>query len=91
MLDRKFDVIFQEENSSFEALFCEIEPFEVIMDTSGTIIVPTYTGSYEVTPLPFTETILETQGFLLEDNVVVLEIPYYETANESGGNTVIIG
>lgn len=53
--------------------------------------IPIYDGGYEVTPLPFTETILETARKQMTSDVTVLEIPYYETSNESGGYTVIIG
>lgn len=51
----------------------------------------TYHGDYYVTPKTDTETILETAGFLLEDNVVVSKIPYYETSNPKDGYTVYIG
>lgn len=53
--------------------------------------IPIFDGSYDVTPLPFTETILETARKQMRENVTVQEIPYYETSNESGGYTVIIG
>lgn len=68
------------------------------MDTvSGGITVggrgdyPEYDGAYEITPLPGTDQILATAGRVLTENVNVLEIPYYETTNESGGYTVSIG
>ena len=53
--------------------------------------IPVYDGSYDVTPLPGAEVVLETVGMRMEDDVTVREIPYYETTNESGGYTVIIG
>lgn len=49
-----------------------------------------YAGDYVVTPAPFLEQTLFTNNKLMEDNVVVLEIPYYEVSNISG-KTVIIG
>ena len=50
----------------------------------------TYEGDYEVTPrLHITQT-LDTDGKYMEDDVIVLEVPYYETSNESGGTTVYI-
>lgn len=52
--------------------------------------VPIYDGNYEVTPLAFERTILNTKDKKMENNVVVKEIPYYETSNPSGGNTVYI-
>lgn len=85
------------------AISCSISGTESITATvSGTesieaeITVPTfleadyYRGSYEVTPLVDEETVLETRGLTLTSDVTVLEIPYYETSNESG-YTVYIG
>lgn len=51
----------------------------------------TYHGQYEVTPLPLVEQILQTRNKIVTDNIVVAPIPYYETSNEAGGYTVIIG
>jgi len=62
---------------------------ELTIPISG--IYPVYDGGYEVTPLAGTEQILATHGKRMEDDVVVLAIPYYETTNESGGYTAIIG
>lgn len=53
--------------------------------------IPSYDGSYDVTPLPFTEILLETASKRMERDVTVREIPYYETTNDSGGYTVNIG
>ena len=50
-----------------------------------------YDGEYEVAPRPFEQVILETEGKRMTDNVKVLEIPYSEVDNESGGHTVTIG
>ena len=50
-----------------------------------------YTGQYEVTPLPNVEQILRTHNKILKHDVVVQPIPYYETTNDAGGYTVIIG
>lgn len=52
--------------------------------------VPTYEGEYNVTPLAFQETTLKTKDKKLNQNIVVKEIPYYETTNQGGGNTVYI-
>lgn len=51
---------------------------------------PIYNGEYNVTPLAFEETVLLTKDTKLIENIVVKEIPYYETSNPSGGNTVYI-
>ena len=50
-----------------------------------------YDGEYIVTPLPWDQTILETAGKLMADDVTVLEIPYYRTSNLQGGDTIYIG
>ena len=50
-----------------------------------------YDGDYDVVPLAFQETILSTRNKKLIDDILVQEIPYYETSNLSGGNTVFIG
>lgn len=49
-----------------------------------------YNGEYTVTPR-VTSITLETREKAMRDNVVVLEIPYREASNPSGGNTVTIG
>lgn len=53
--------------------------------------LPSYDGSYEVTPLPLVETVMNTSGRYLDRNVVVKEIPYQEASNEKGGLTATIG
>lgn len=52
--------------------------------------LPTYHGPYEVTPSQSTQTLATAQRAMTSD-VTVMEIPYYETTNEAGGYTVIIG
>lgn len=49
-----------------------------------------YDGEYEVVP-DITEQSLQTSQKFMEDNVTIKEIPYSETSNTSGGNTVYIG
>lgn len=50
-----------------------------------------YEGAYQVTPMANVEQILRTAKTILEENIVVEKIPYYETSNLAGGYTVIIG
>lgn len=57
--------------------------------TYTTIDGDRYEGPYIVTPMTQDQT-LETRDKLMAENVLVLEIPYYETTNEQGGYTVII-
>ena len=49
-----------------------------------------YTGTYEVTPLPYAKQELRTENRVLAKNVIINEIPYYETSNPYG-KTIIIG
>lgn len=51
---------------------------------------PIYEGTYDVIPLAFQETTLETKNKKLIDDISIQEIPYYETSNLSGGSTVYI-
>ena len=43
-----------------------------------------YTGEYTVTPKAHDQTVLPTKRKQMLDDVTVLEVPYYETSNESG-------
>lgn len=53
--------------------------------------LPKYNGAYEVTPLANEETVLNTAQTFMSGDVTVRQIPYYETSNETGGDTVYIG
>lgn len=48
-----------------------------------------YEGDYIVTPSAHNDIILETADKVMEDNVTVLEIPYYETSNITGTTVYI--
>lgn len=48
-----------------------------------------YQGSYVVTPKANSQTVLETKGKTMSDDVTVVEIPYYETSNISGSTVYI--
>lgn len=50
---------------------------------------PFYRGEYNVTPKAHTEQTLETRNTILRNNVVVSQVPYYETSN-TDGTTVYI-
>lgn len=50
-----------------------------------------YMGEYEVMPSPTSQQTLKTAQKLMSNDVIVHKIPYYETSNNSGGNTVYIG
>ena len=44
----------------------------------------TYMGDLTVTPKAYLEQVLETAYKMMPGNVTVLEVPYFETHNESG-------
>lgn len=50
-----------------------------------------YQGEYFIIPLAEQQTILQTEGKRLYNNVTIDKIPYYQTTNLSGGYTVYIG
>lgn len=50
-----------------------------------------YTGDCTVVPCADKEVILHTTGKLLDDDVTVKKIPFYETSNTQGGKTAYIG
>lgn len=52
--------------------------------------IPEYEDSYTITPQAFQDIVLPTKNKQLKDNIIIKEIPYYETSNTSGGNTVYI-
>lgn len=51
---------------------------------------PIYDGDYVVIPKAEELQELDTQGTVLQDNVVVEKIPYAKVSNYAGGNTVVI-
>lgn len=53
------------------------------------VIPDTYYGSYEVIPTT-DEQVLHTKSKYMEDDVTVRAIPYFETSNQTGGDTVYI-
>jgi hypothetical protein len=59
----------------------------IIVDNSGGAV---YEGEYTITPETSAQT-LPTAHKRMQDDLTVLAIPYYETTNETGGNTVYIG
>ena len=50
-----------------------------------------YDGDYTVTPLASCAQVLLTKDKVLTKDVVIEEIPFWETSNESDGKTVYIG
>lgn len=60
-------------------------------DGVGWSDLPVFDGTYEVTPRAFASVTLRTQQKYLDRDVVIQEIPVYETSNQSGGYTANIG
>ena len=58
------------------------------VQVSGNLSI--YNGDYTVTPSVEEQTLKTANKKMLED-VTVKKIPFYETSNLSGGNTVYIG
>ena len=80
--------------SSIETLKGELsKPIEITSSISPIISqrIETYNGEYNITPLAFEDIILNTKDKKLTDNIIVKEIPYYQTSNKENGYTVIIG
>lgn len=50
----------------------------------------TYQGPYNVIPKAFEQQTLKTANRLMTENVVVLEVPYFEVGNDENGTTVYI-
>ena len=68
------------------------EEIEVEQDgiTINVYDVPFYEGEYKVTPKT-TEQMLSTAHRILQEDVHINKIPYFEVSNNSGGDTVYIG
>ena len=57
---------------------------------AGWQALPTYAGEYAVTPTVDGQTLATAQK-LMQDDVTINPIPYYEVGNTSGGDTAYIG
>ena len=80
-------------NHSTQSIDISVSPRQEIgieQDIINVLPVPVYKGEYEVTP-KVTEQTLPTAQKVLEKDVCVKKIPYFEVSNNSGGNTVFIG
>lgn len=57
----------------------------------GSYQLEPYEGPTIVVPKAFLSTVLDTSNKAVYSDITVLEIPYTETSNPSGGTTVSIG
>lgn len=80
------NVVF-ENGSYFDVGFTQGEEF--VVDLGHVKQAEEYTGEYIITPKALDETILQTNGKIMGDDVTVLKVPYYETSNESGETVYI--
>ena len=69
----------------------ESEPITLTVESgTGGGRLPSYTGTYEVTPRKV-EQVLATKNKSMLDDVTVFKIPYAEVTNLGGGLTAVIG
>ena len=67
------------------------QPLELaVSESCGGPGYPHYKGAYQVTP-SVASTVLETTDKVLDNDVTVHPIPFFQVSNPSGGNTCYIG
>lgn len=73
-------------------IICQEDGIEYTFNLTGSESsdYPEYSGPYEITPMAYTEQILDTDGKLMTDDVTVHKVPYWETENLKSGFTVYI-
>lgn len=92
----KLPIVFQELNHEIKISFSQIDSFMEV--DFGSIMVVThtigkadeYTGSYNITP-DIDKQVMSTKNKMMVDDVTINGIPYFETSNDAGGNTIYIG
>lgn len=65
------------------------DTLEFTITTPHVIDPNLYDGDYEVTPKTYSQT-LDTEDKYLSSDIIVNEIPYFETSNDQDGLTVYI-
>ena len=67
-------------------------PQEISIQSNMQVVIggEVYSGSYDITPKVEAQT-LPTRDKVMVDDITIQAIPYYETGNAQGGNTVYIG
>lgn len=95
MADLTFNVVFGIDEVAFSTGFnLNNQSIEVGFDQLQVVTrdledFQIYQGSYSITPAVEAQT-LETKNRRMDEDLTILEIPYFETSNQSG-TTVIIG
>lgn len=82
--DQKINVKLSEKKHGFKATFRGLQPVTEYIGGER------YIGDYIVTPKVKSQT-LQTSGKVMEDNVTIKSIPFFNVSNTSGGSTVFIG
>lgn len=80
--DTSFDLKIGNDKETFEFLYDTL--YEVDKDYDA------YLGKYQVVPAVKKQQ-LDTKDKLMKKDVVISAIPFFETSNDEGGNTVYIG
>lgn len=88
-------VTFSESEQRFGVIFGETEErlgadFGAVQKVTEYVGGEPYKGDYEVTP-KITEQVMATKNKVMTQDTTIRAIPYFETGNNSGGNTVYIG
>lgn len=78
------EIVIDESSSNEEVIVENDEVINIGIDAES------YKGKYTIIPLAFQEQKLETKNKVLKENVIVKEVPYYETSNKQG-TTIYIG
>ena len=83
------------ENSNVYELTVDklLNEFELIVDSDIIVKVANaddYEGEYVIIPLAYDQQVLDTKDKFCKENIIVKEVPLWETSNLSGGNTVYI-
>lgn len=81
------------EIDKFEVVELQNEEYTVDLESIIKIAsqdIPVYKGDYVVTPKANSETVLQTSGYMMQNNVTVVEIPYAEVSNIYGTTVSIV-
>lgn len=94
-MEEELEIVLENEEELLEIILKDEEELLDVTLENDVIEVPVYDheiykGEHDITPLAFQEQELETKDKLLEKNIKVKEIPFFETSNLYG-DTVYIG
>ena len=88
MIEYPFELSTQSQTFEFE--FEQNPVYEFTVDQAIEVVGGEhYQGEYIITPSPSDAIVLETEGKVMDDDVTVIKIPYYETSNVTGKTVYI--